>query len=84
MNLKSKFYFTFGSSHEDSKGESLRMSYVVIEAPDEGTAREEMFAARGSKWSFCYGADEFRGQPEEYNLTERSLESVTIETAVKR
>ena len=84
MNLKSKFYFTFGSNHMTSKGESLGMSYVVVEAHNMQQARDMMFAARGPKWSFCYGADEFRGQPEEYNLTERSLESVTIETAVKR
>ena len=84
MNLKSKFYFTFGSSHEDSEGTSLHNTFVVIEAHNMQQARDFMFAARGPKWSFCYGADEFRGQPEKYNLTERSLESVAIETTVKR
>lgn len=73
-----KFYFTFGSNHVTSKMQSLGYRYVVIEAEHEDDARNQMFLARGPKWSFCYTENSFTGQAETYGLREISLEDVRI------
>lgn len=54
-----QFYFTFGSGHTHitNYGEqSLGGCYCVIQAADEGTAREMMNSARGPAWAFCYNS----------------------------
>lgn len=75
-----KYYFTFGSNHtvpetkdfKDSpmQGRSLGRSYVTIEADDENTARQMMFARYGAKWSFSYNESQFDDCIAKYHLTE--------------
>lgn len=51
----SKFYITFGFIHKDSKGNSLRNCYTIVEAENEAEAREKMFASPvGHQWSNLY------------------------------
>ena len=73
-----KFYFTFGMNHSNKEGFSLCNNFVVIEAENEGIARDKMVAARGPKWSFSYPEELFGYQAEKYNLTQLTLEQVTI------
>jgi hypothetical protein len=50
-----KFYITFGFSHTDTKGHSLKNCYTVIEAQNEEKAREKMFShALKNQWAFLY------------------------------
>lgn len=56
------FYCTFGGDRINK--------YVHIVAPNMDTARSCMFENYGKKWAFCYDADGFAGQREEYNLQE--------------
>lgn len=37
----SKFYITFGFIHKDSKGNSLRNCYTIVEAENEAEARQK-------------------------------------------
>lgn len=77
------YYFTFGSNHLDGSGNSLGQCYVPIEAEDEDAARSLMEAARGRKWSHVYPGTESAGV-EEYGLTARTLESVTLDPVTER
>lgn len=71
------YYFTFGSSHRDSKGRSLGNNYVKLEGSVRDT-RDMMFAARGDKWSFQYDETKFAGQAQKYGLVEVSLDEVAL------
>ena len=73
-----KFYFTYGSGQTDKSLRSLFKNYCVIDASTENDARDAMHKARGVKWSMCYNEDEFKGQPERYNLKEIPLEEVCL------
>lgn len=73
-----KFFFTFGMNHVNKDGISLGNNYVVIEAPNEGVAREMMHNARGPKWSFSYDEDRFGNQAEQWNLKPLSLSDVRL------
>lgn len=51
----SKFYITFGFIHKDSKGNSLRNCYTIVEAENEAEARQKMFDSPvGHQWSTFY------------------------------
>ena len=52
---------TFGFGQTDGAGRSLAGCYVEIEAPDRETARAEIIALRGAKWSFLYDSPEAAG-----------------------
>lgn len=58
------FYFTFGY------GTPYRNNYVRIRAKNAGEAREEMIRRYGLKWAFQYDEEGFKGQAEQYGLTE--------------
>lgn len=73
-----KYYFTFGSNHRTVEGFSLGQNYVVIQSETEHEARHVMHKARGEVWAFSYTEETFEGQPEEYGLTELTLEQVRI------
>lgn len=73
-----KYYFTFGGNHRTREGFSLGQSYVVITAAFEEEARHLMHKARGDVWAFSYTEEEFKGQPEEYGLTELTLDQVKL------
>lgn len=68
--MANEYFFTFGSNHVDNNGMSLGQRFVKISAETETTACETMWRARGEKWAFCYNAESFAGQPEQYGLTE--------------
>lgn len=59
-----KFYFTFGC------GGPLKSNYFIIVAKNWHDAHAEMFRHFGEKWAFQYTEEEFRGQPEQYSLTQ--------------
>lgn len=46
-----KFYLTFGQNHP------LRNGYVLVEAPSEEEARQEVVSVFGTKWAFLYSED---------------------------
>lgn len=73
-----KYFFTFGMNQLTEDGKSLGKNYVVIEDKDNWDASSKMIAARGVRWAFCYTEEDFKGQPEEYGLTEVSLEYVKL------
>lgn len=54
------YFFTFGTGHE------YRGYFVEIVAPREEQARAVMESMHGKRWSFCYGAEAFKGQPEKW------------------
>ena len=72
------YYFTFGTNHFDSKGDTLANNYVAIKAETEFKARAEMFEVRGDRWAFNYEFKEFERQIEEFGLTEKSLLEVFV------
>ncbi len=73
-----KFYFTFGGNHLTVDGMSLYNNHVVIEAEDEGTAREIMHNARGPKYCTSYPESMAADCVFKYNTKELSLEDVTL------
>lgn len=73
-----RIYFTFGMNHSNKEGFSLGNNFVVIEAESETAACELMWEARGPKWAFSYPEELFGDQAEKYNLTQLTLEQVTI------
>ncbi len=77
-NTMNKFYFTFGSAHCDAKGVSLGNCYVELSAETSSAARDQMFDARAIYWSFIYESAKGAGV-ERFDLTKRTLESVTID-----
>lgn len=68
--MAKEYFFTFGSNHLSRRGASLGYRFVKIPAGSQEEAQEIMYRARGEKWAFCYSADEFKGQPEKYGLSE--------------
>jgi len=54
-----KFYFTFGCGIDDPH----RNCYTVIEAKDDGEARDIMFDRFGNKWSMQYTEDQWMIDP---------------------
>ncbi len=58
------FYFTFMQ-----KQGLLKDKFVCIHAPDEDAARQIMSESFKDFWGFCYGAEQFAGQQEQFNLT---------------
>jgi hypothetical protein len=57
-----KYYFTFGYGQTPGIG-----YYHIIEAENEGVARERMHERFGPKWAFCYYSAEAAGV-ERFNL----------------
>ena len=51
--LPERWCFTFGRNHVDKDGKSLGNCYVCLEG-DINSTREQMFEARGAKWSMQY------------------------------
>lgn len=49
--------------------QATRNKFVAIDAPDEGMARDAMFAHFGDKFMTVYDADRFSGQAEQFNMT---------------
>lgn len=88
-------YFTFGSNHTDSAGNSLGQCFVPVVVEDSDlneeneyderlAARQKMISARDDEWSMCYTSAEEAGV-EKWGLVERSLESVAFDRqAMKR
>lgn len=74
-----KYYFTFGANHRNKDLRSLGNCYVEIEAENESAARDQMFAARGGKWAFCYLEEHKQEAIDRFNLTPQALEQVKIE-----
>jgi len=58
------WYFTF--KYQDKE---LRNKYMVIHGTYE-SARNTIIELREDSWSFQYSKDEFKGQVEQYGLTE--------------
>lgn len=88
--IPGRWYFSYGSNHEDATGVSLGSRYTVVEVdPGKlendrgyGAARQMMFEARGDKWSMQYDhADEIGVN--RFGLTEATLQEVTISEAPK-
>ena len=73
-----KYYFTFGANHLNKDLMSLGNCYVEVEAENESAARDMMFAARGVKWAFCYLEEHKQRAIDRFNLTQQTLEQVTI------
>ena len=59
-----KYYFTFGIGHYHKQG------YILIEAENYGSARDQMTEWFGNNWAFQYDESQFAGQAEKYNLHE--------------
>ena len=81
-----KYFFTFGSNHfglpgTPMEGKTLFRYYVTIEAENEMTARQTMFARYKDKWSFSYNEDQFESSIAKYHLTE--LERIIQDQPVK-
>lgn len=67
-----EWIFTFGFHHvHPETGERLRNRFVRIQAPDSETARGQMVARFGLKWSHQYSTEGQAGV-QEYGLTELS------------
>lgn len=49
-----KYYLTFGESHKDRQGMSLRGCYTIIEAEKKSEARDIAFRHFNQKWAFLY------------------------------
>lgn len=73
-----KFFFTYGANHVTKEGVSLGQYYTVIEAPNEGVAREVMYNARKDKWAFSYHENLFGDQAEKYKLHKIALQDVRL------
>lgn len=58
------FYGTFMGK------QAFRNNYVKIVAANEVLARDAMFTHFGGKFMTVYTAEQFSGQPEQFNLTE--------------
>ena len=64
-----KFIITFGFAHKDTKGQTLRHCYTIIEANNKEDAREIMFAhPLKSQWSSIYDSEAEAGVIK-YNLS---------------
>lgn len=74
-----RYYFTFGANHLNKDMMSLGNCYVAVEAENEAQARNMMFAARGAKWAFCYLEEHKQRAIDRFNLTQQTLEQVTID-----
>ena len=59
---------------------SLGNCYVEIEAENESAARNQMFAARGGRWAFCYLEEHKQKGIDRFDLTPQTLEQVNIDT----
>ncbi len=88
--IPGRWYFSYGSNHEDANGNSLGNRYTVVDVePDKfqndrgySAARQLMFAARGDKWCMQYDhADEIGIS--RFGLTEATLQEITISEAPK-
>ena len=62
-DVRQNWYFTFGC------GQPNAGKFHVIHGTHEG-ARLEMMYRFGKVWAMQYSEEEFKGQAEEYNLTE--------------
>lgn len=74
-----KYYFTFGANHLNKDLMSLGNCYVEIEAENESAARDQMFAARGCKWAFCYLEEHKQKAIDRFDLTPQTLDQVKID-----
>lgn len=75
------FIFTFRMVDTDKDDNSLACCYVKIDG-DFYESRKKMFEARGSKWAFQYEDEDAAGVGE-FNLTQKTLEEVTINKGVQ-
>jgi len=84
-----KYYFTFGGNHYTTDGTCMRDYYVVVSAPDYGTARNHFcqhFAlpmmGNASKWSFQYEEKDFKFHFFPAGEFEHLIATVTINTEI--
>lgn len=64
-------FMTFGANHLDIHGNSLRNSYVIVEA----------FQLRGGKFGTVYPIDKLEKMKHDYNIKEVMKEQVDLRTA---
>lgn len=62
--LNRQWFFTFGCNTEN------RNKYVRVIARDYENARRIMFDHYGAKWGFQYDEEQFKGQIEQFGLSE--------------
>lgn len=74
--LKS-YFFTFGGNHCTEDGFSLGSFYCEILAETMNAARDQMFAARGDRWAFCYPSAEDAGVTQ-FFLRKVSLDKIKL------
>jgi hypothetical protein len=75
--MNDKWAFTFGNDHVMTGGFPLWGGFCMIPGTYE-EAREIMDARRGNKWSMVYREDEIKVMIPKYNLTEYSLDEVSL------
>lgn len=72
------YYFTFGSGHLDSNGNSLGGNFCKVEARNLNEARAVMFLLRGPKWSHNYNEKQIKASAEKFNLEPVSLDLIPL------
>lgn len=63
-----KFFVTYGF------GSNLGQCFSEVEAENYSAARDAIHKVTDGKFAFCYTAEEFKGQPEKYDLREVELQ----------